>query len=131
MYSEKEASLLSPGLLAYIGDSVFEVMVREYLLKKGFRKLQDIHQKTVAIVNASSQAKIIALLEDYLSAEEWNIVRRGRNAGTGNVPTNAGVMDYRWSTGFEALIGFLYLSNQRERLAEIWDNIISFIEGEG
>lgn len=95
MYSEKEASLLSPGLLAYIGDSVFEVMVREYLLKKGFRKLQDIHQKTVAIVNASSQAKIIASLQDFLSTEEWNIVRRGRNAGTGNIPANADMIDYR------------------------------------
>ncbi|HHU92517.1 MAG TPA: ribonuclease III [Halanaerobiaceae bacterium] len=128
MYTAKEASLLSPGLLAYIGDSVFEVMVREHLLKKGFRKLQEIHQKTVAIVNATSQAKLVALLEDCLSPAEKDIVRRGRNSQTGKIPDNVDMIDYRWSTGFEALIGFLYLSDQRERLAEIWDNIIRAIE---
>ena len=82
----------------------------------------------MAIVNATSQAKLVALLEDCLSPAEKDIVRRGRNSRTGKIPDNVDMIDYRWSTGFEALIGFLYLSDQRERLAEIWDNIIRAIE---
>ncbi len=128
MYTEKTASLLSPGLLAYIGDSVYELMVRKYSLEKGHRKLHDIHQNTISLVNASSQANFLVEIKDSLTEKEKNIVRRGKNTKTGNVPNNAEIMAYRMSTGFEALIGYLHLSNQQDRLDEIWDMIVMFLE---
>ncbi len=128
MYTEKTASLLSPGLLAYIGDSVYELMARKYSLEKGHRKLHDIHQSTISLVNASSQANFLAEIKDSLTENEKNIVRRGKNTRTGNVPNNAEIMAYRMSTGFEALIGYLHLSNQQDRLDEIWDMIVMFLE---
>ncbi len=128
MYTEKTASLLSPGLLAYIGDSVYELMARKYSLEKGHRKLHDIHQNTISLVNASSQANFLAEIKDSLTEKEMNIVRRGKNTKTGNIPNNAEIMAYRMSTGFEALIGYLHLSNQQDRLEEIWDMIVKFLE---
>lgn len=128
MYTEKTASLLSPGLLAYIGDSVYELMARKYSLEKGHRKLHDIHQNTISLVNASSQANFLAEIKDSLTEKEKNIVRRGKNTKTGNVPNNAEIMAYRMSTGFEALIGYLHLSNQQDRLEEIWNKIVLFLE---
>lgn len=128
MYTEKEAGLLSPGLLAYIGDSIYEVMARKYFLKKGYRRLHDIHQKTITLVNASSQAHFLNKIETMLSEREKDIVRRGKNAKTGNVPNNAEIMEYRLSTGFEALIGYLYLSDQKDRLDQIWEKIVSYLE---
>ncbi|MFP4662610.1 MAG: Mini-ribonuclease 3 [Halanaerobiales bacterium] len=127
-YTEREAALLSPGLLAYIGDSVYELMARRYSLEKGHRRLHDIHQSTISLVNATSQANFLRIIEGILTEDEENIVRRGKNTKTGNVPNNAEMMDYRLSTGFEALVGYLYLSNQEDRLHTIWNKIIESLE---
>ncbi|MFP4015864.1 MAG: Mini-ribonuclease 3 [Halanaerobiales bacterium] len=127
-YTEREAALLSPGLLAYIGDSVYELMARKYSLGKGYRRLHDIHQNTISLVNATTQARFLRIIEDILVESEEDIVRRGKNTKTGNVPNNAEMIDYRLSTGFEALIGYLYLSDQEKRLNIIWNKITETLE---
>ncbi|MFW5991886.1 MAG: Mini-ribonuclease 3 [Halanaerobiaceae bacterium] len=124
MDKEKEASLLSPALLAYIGDSIFELKTREYFLEQGYRKLNTIHQQTVTLVNASSQAEALKMIEDKLNRREKNIVRRGKNTDIGTVSKNADIGEYRLSTGLEALFGYLYLADKRERLNELWQEII-------
>jgi len=124
MFTDKEVSLLPPGVLAYIGDSVFELLVRKYILDTGLRKLQDIHQKAISLVNATSQAELLREIEGFLTEEEKNIVRRGKNTNTGSVPKNAEIIDYRLSTGLEALFGYLYLCKRQERLEEIWQKIM-------
>ncbi len=115
---------MPPGVLAYIGDSVFELMVRRHIVDDGLRKLQDIHQKAVSLVNAASQAELLREIEDFLTEEERNIVSRGKNSNTGNIPKNTQMIDYRLSTGFEALFGYLYLCKNEERLEEIWREIM-------
>ncbi|MFW5972194.1 MAG: Mini-ribonuclease 3 [Bacillota bacterium] len=127
MYTDKEAGLLPPGLMAYIGDSVFELMVRKHFLKEGYRKLHDIHQQTISLVNASAQAAFLEVIKESLTQREKDIVNRGKNTKTGTVPNNADIMDYRMSTAFEALIGFLYLSEQKTRLEELWRKILLYI----
>lgn len=124
---EQEARLLSPGLLAYIGDSIYEVKARDYLLKKGYRSLNELHQHTVKIVNASAQAKVLRELDDNLSKKELSIVRRGRNYQGGNIPANSSMIDYRMSTGLEALFGYHYLSGNYERLDFIWGKIVDVL----
>jgi len=106
---------LSPVLLAYIGDAVFELMVRTALLVRGKRKLKEIHQDTVEHVKASSQARFIRDISEILSESEKELVRWGRNTKS-QVPRNANVGDYRLSTGLETLLGYLYLKGDLPRL---------------
>lgn len=108
---------LSPLVLAYVGDAVFELYVRTHLVSQGAR-VQDLHKAAVHFVQAKAQAEIVHAWEPLLSEEEKTIVRRGRNARS-TLPRNASVADYRYSTGFEALLGYLYLSGRRERLLEL------------
>jgi len=108
---------LSPLVLAYVGDAVFELYVRTHLVSRGSR-VQDLHKAAVHFVQAKAQAEIIHAWEPFLSEEEKAIVRRGRNARSA-LPRNASVSDYRYSTGFEALLGYLYLSGQNDRLQEL------------
>lgn len=123
-----EFRLLPVGLMAYIGDCVFELLVRKYSLGKGLRKLHDVHQNTISLVNANSQANILREIYNILTDEEKDIVRRGKNANTGNIPKNTEMIDYRMSTGFEALFGYLHLCKQEERISEIWNEIKSNIK---
>ncbi len=112
-----EAALLeaSPLVLAYIGDAVFELLVRIHIVSSGPRRMKDIHLDTVEMVKSQSQAKIIREIMDELNQDEQDIVRRGRNTRT-NPPKNANMQEYRMSTGFEALLGYLYLKGDEERL---------------
>ncbi|UII56054.1 Mini-ribonuclease 3 [Cytobacillus spongiae] len=107
--------------LAYMGDSVFEIYVRHHLIQNGRVKPHHLHREATKYVSAKAQSKIIhQLLNDqYLSEEEEAVVRRGRNAKSGTVPKNTDVQTYRYSTAFEALIGYLFLSDAKERLEEI------------
>ncbi|NLG33708.1 MAG: Mini-ribonuclease 3 [Syntrophomonadaceae bacterium] len=114
--SQEAVQEISPVVLAYIGDAVFELAVRTHIVADGHRKVKDIHLDTVALVKAESQAKVIRQMFDQLSEEEQAIVKRGRNAKSG-VPKHAGINDYRMSTGFEALLGFHYLRGDTDRLA--------------
>lgn len=112
---EKILRELSPVLLAYIGDAVFELLVRTHVVANGNRKVRNIHLDTVQVVRAESQARVVRRLWDELTPEEQDVVRRGRNAKS-TAPRHADPGDYHLSTGFEALLGHLYLKGEQERL---------------
>jgi len=125
--TEDKASVNLPSLaLAYIGDAVYELAVREHLLKSGACKVGELHDKTVAYVKAERQSALFAEIESLLSVKELEVFRKGRNAKGGHQPAHASVGVYRRATGLEALIGYLYLMRERERL----DNIFSILFSE-
>ena len=115
---EAQLRQTSAIILAYVGDAVFELMVRTHLVAMGPRKVRDIHLDTVDKVKAESQARIIQELLPELSEEEKDVYLRGRNAKA-TPPKHALIGDYRMSTGFEALIGYLYLKGDQGRLMYI------------
>lgn len=112
---------LNSVALAYVGDAVYELRVRHHLIKQGNVKPNQLHQLAVQYVSAPAQSKIIKkwLEEKYLTSEEEAVVRRGRNAKTHSVPKNISTEAYKYSTAFEALIGYHYLSENKERLNEL------------
>ncbi|CAM3976590.1 Mini-ribonuclease 3 [Cohnella lubricantis] len=109
-------SQLSPIVLAYIGDAVFEVYVRQMLIAKVVRKPNDLHRAAVRYVSAAAQAKLLRRWEPLLTEEEADIARRGRNAKSGQPPKNADPGEYRHATGLECLVGYLYYRGERDRL---------------
>ncbi|WP_186576186.1 Mini-ribonuclease 3 [Aquibacillus kalidii] len=128
---ETNAKLMKSLALAYMGDAVYEIYVRRYLLGKGALKPNSLHQSAVTFVSAKSQAKVLLYwLEtgDVLNEEEVGVVRRGRNAKSGSVPKNTTVQTYRYSTAFEALLGYLYLDGQEERLSNLISMAIQYVE---
>ena len=122
--NETDINLLSPLTWAYIGDSVYELLIRTYLVNKTKLKPHSLHIEAIKYVKAKSQADILKKLEEYLTDEEKDIVRRGRNAENHHLPKNANVEEYMYSTAFEALIGYLYLCKKDERLKEIFNLIL-------
>lgn len=114
-----DAKLLSPLVWAYVGDSVYELFVRTKLTNKSNAKPHKLHIESIKYVKAKAQADILKKIQDNLTDDEKDIVRRGRNTENHHVAKNANVADYSQSTGFEALIGFLYLTKQDDRLEEI------------
>jgi ribonuclease-3 family protein len=119
--------------LAYIGDAIYEVYVRHHLLSKGNVRPNQLHKLATKYVSAKAQATILHELSkvDYFSEEEMAIIRRGRNAKSGTVPKNTDVQTYRYSTAFEALIGYLHLEKNADRLAEIIQSSFELIQNEG
>jgi ribonuclease-3 family protein len=115
---------LSPLVLAYVGDAVFELHVREKLVRQGLGNVNALHHEAVRVVKATAQAQALSRVIDLLSDDEKDIVRRGRNAKSGSVPKGTEVQVYRYSTGLEALIGHLHLSGRHERLAELLDLLV-------
>lgn len=113
-----KTDLPSPIQLAYIGDAVWELHVRRTTLAGGEASLDDVHRRTVAKVQATEQAQIWHRIEGRLTDEERAIGRRARNARA-NVPRGVSVADYRYSTCFEAMLGYLYWTEQQERLKEV------------
>lgn len=109
----------SPLTLAYIGDGVFDLIIRSVVVGRGNTSANRLHQRTSRIVKAQTQAQIIAYLEPKLTQEEADIYRRGRNAKSPTMAKNATVADYRKATGLEALVGYLYLTDRFERLVEL------------
>ncbi len=106
--------------LAYIGDAVYELKVREYLLSSGITKVNNLHHEAITkYTSAQAQSKIINYLMDKLSEEEVEYFKRGRNTGGTHHPKNSSLKEYRLATGFESLIGALYLEKNYERLDEI------------
>ncbi|MFZ2538454.1 MAG: ribonuclease III domain-containing protein [Oscillospiraceae bacterium] len=115
--------MLSPLGLAYIGDCIFELMVRERIIAKGNMPVHKLHKMTVSYVCASAQSKAFGIIEGDLSDEEIAIYKRGRNANGNHIPKNANPVDYRRATGLEALFGFLHLSGQDKRVSELFESI--------
>lgn len=120
-----DLNLVNIITLAYIGDAVYEVYIREYLIKKGIAKVDELQREAVKYVSAKSQCKILERLidNDILNENELDIVKRGRNYKRTSHPKNTDIITYKMSSGFEALIGYLYLNNEKDRL----DKIISYI----
>ncbi|MGE5473843.1 MAG: Mini-ribonuclease 3 [Ignavibacteriales bacterium] len=116
---KKNIQEMTPITLAYIGDAVFELFVRLYLIGEGDVKTSLLHKKSITFVKAQAQAEIVKAISDLLTEEERDIIRRGRNIKPASPPKNADIMDYRYATGFEALIGYLYLMEDNKRLLEI------------
>ena len=124
--------LLTTNLLplAFIGDSVHTLYVREWCLNNAKEKMENYHNRASKFCKASSQAKALGLLSDVLNDEEREIVRRGRNAKPKHQAKNASSSEYSHSTAFEVLIGYLYLAKNEERLKEILNLSISLLEKE-
>ncbi|MBD7970939.1 ribonuclease III [Paenibacillus sp. Sa2BVA9] len=114
----RKPELIPPIALAYIGDAVYEVAVRQYLLSKSNLRPNHLHQNATSFVSAKAQSRILSYIEEELLPAEADIVRQGRNAKS-NVPKNADVLEYRHATAFECLIGYLYTSGYQERLREL------------
>ncbi len=113
-----------------MGDAVFELLVREYLLNKGVLKLNELQEKTLLFVPATRQAYFVKQLTEgsYLTVKEIDLIRRGRNIKTHKSPKNCDVITYKYATAFEILIGYLYV-NDRKRLNEIFEIVINISEG--
>lgn len=120
-----------PLSLAYIGDAVWELYVRHYLLVRGIVKPHELQQRSVQFVSATAQANVLQKLLPELTDEEQDIVRRGRNAKSKTAPKNTAILDYRHSTAIESLIGFLYLTDRLQRLAQLMEQVFDIIEAEG
>ena len=121
-----DVNLINVITLAYIGDAVYEVYVREYLIRNGIAKVEDLQKEAVKYVSAKSQCKILTYLMDreVLTDIELDIVKRGRNYKRASHPKNTDIITYKMSSGFESLIGYLYLNNDRERLTIIMNYIL-------
>lgn len=118
--SLEEINMLSPLTWAYVGDCIYELYIRTDLVNKTKLKPHKLHIETIKYVKAKAQANILKRIEKNLTEKELEIVRRGRNAENHHLPKNADPADYMYSTAFEGLIGYLYLTKQDERLKEIF-----------
>ncbi|MGI6132590.1 MAG: Mini-ribonuclease 3 [Bacillota bacterium] len=118
---ERQAAEVSPLVLAYVGDAVWELFVRSRLVAErgADSRVNELHGLAKRAVNAESQSSMVHPLMEYLDDDERDVVRRGRNVRPGHVPRTSGPADYRYATGFEALLGFLYLTGRTERLGEV------------
>ncbi len=118
----------NPLALAYIGDTIYDLYVRTKVLALGNRHVTQMHKDSVKFVKAHSQAVSMHALESVLSEEEMRIYKWGRNAKSNSVPKNADVGEYRIATGFETLIGYLYLKSENERLESLLDIAYNEVE---
>ena len=116
---EVEAREYSPLALAYLGDAVYELAIRTFVMNHGNTQVNKMHKKTAGLVKAEAQANFYKVLEEELTEEEKAVYRRGRNAKSVTMAKHATMKDYRMATGFEALMGYLYLTEQMER--SFWD----------
>ncbi len=116
---------MSPLVWAYVGDAVYELYVRNYLVNTTNLNPHKLHIQAINYVKAGAQAKILEELMEELTDEEKEIVRRARNAQNHHLPKNANVREYMYSTAFEGLIGYLYLTKQEERLSEFLKKVIN------
>lgn len=111
--------------LAFVGDSVYDLLVREYLLTTGKRQVGALNKDKVSMVCCSAQTKALDKIKESLSEEEEAVFKRGRNVQVNSVPKNGSLKDYHTATGLEALFGYLYLSKKVERIRELFEIIIS------
>ena len=126
----EDVKMLSPLVWAYIGDSIYETFIRVNLVNNSNAKPHKLHIESIKYVKAKGQADILKQLKEYLTEDELEIVRRGRNTQNHHVAKNANIADYSMSTAFEALIGYLYLTHQDDRLKEILDMSLKIAKNE-
>lgn len=119
---------LSPLVWAYVGDAVYELFIRHQLLTNGPDKTKNLHHKAVSKVRASFQAELVNKIQSFLNESELEILKRGRNVKSGHVPNGSDLITYRYSTAFEALIGYLYLKQEYSRLIEILEKTVELGE---
>ena len=127
--NEYEICQLPPLVLAYVGDSVYEVFVRSYLVGKGISQVNKLHVAAIDFVSAKSQAYLAKNLIEFLSEDEQYVLKRGRNAKSATTPKNANITDYRIATGFEALIGYIFLKKDYSRMHTLFDKILELKKG--
>lgn len=126
-FTKMQARQLNPLVMAFVGDAVYEVFIRTHLVDKHRdMSAHKLHVKVVSFVKAHSQSETVKKLQEYLNEEEMDIFKRGRNTKSTSVPKNADVQEYRAATGFEAIIGYLYLTEQLDRLNELLNLILGF-----
>ena len=125
--NELEVNQMSPLVWAYIGDSVYEQYIRNYLVTNTKYKPHKLHIEATKFVKAATQAKILQQIENDLTKEEKEIVRRTRNTKNHHLPKNSNIQEYMYATAFEGLIGYLHLSKDIDRLNEILELSLKYI----
>jgi ribonuclease-3 family protein len=128
LLSKKDIDMLSPLVWAYMGDAVYEQYVREHIIMQKMSKNGALHKKAIKYVSANNQLKILKYIEEFLTEDELEIIKRGRNSNPHSHAKNADIVNYKWATGFEALIGYLYLTGNKKRLTQIIDYCFSYID---
>lgn len=119
----------SPLVLAYIGDAVYELVIRSAVISHGSMQVNKMHKKSASLVKAETQANLIKVLMEELTEEEQAVYKRGRNAKSVTTAKHATMIDYRMATGFEALMGYLYLTDRSDRMLELLRNGLEKLGG--
>ncbi|MCI8825250.1 MAG: ribonuclease III [Lachnospiraceae bacterium] len=125
---KQDISTYSPLTLAYIGDGIYEIVIRSLVVGHGNGQVNRLHKKSSSLVKAETQSKIIKLLMDELTEEEVHIFKRGRNAHSFTSAKNASSADYHMATGFEAVMGYLYMEGRMQRIFELVERGLEKIE---
>ncbi|MBM6969616.1 ribonuclease III [Mordavella massiliensis] len=127
---EVDVQEYSPLTLAYIGDGIYDLVIRTLVINRGNKQVQKLHQETSALVQASAQSRMMRVLQEKLTEEEHAVYKRGRNAKSVSPAKNQSVTDYRRATGFEALMGYLYLKKDWKRMLELIRDGLESLEEE-
>lgn len=117
--TEVDIKEYSPLTLAYIGDSIYDLIIKSLVVNEGNRQVQKLHKETSMRVQASAQSKMMRAIQEHLTEEEHAVFKRGRNAKSVSPAKNQSITDYRRATGFEALMGYLYLKKEWKRMLEL------------
>ena len=123
-----DINAINTTALAYMGDAVYEQAVREHIIRKGSYHVQNMHRTSINFVKAGAQAKIIKTMFDDLTEPEQKLVKRARNRKSATKAKNADPITYKWATAFEALVGYLYLADEEERLQEVLSRAMEIAE---
>jgi len=124
---EKDVKMMAPLVLAYMGDAVYEAFIRNYLIKRSKVSVNELHKAATKFVKAKAQAEIVHALESELTEDEWVVIKRGRNQKSATTPKNAVLIDYKYATGFEALLGYLFFCGKTDRLLEVMKRAVEII----
>ena len=121
LFQMKEVDIkeYSPLTLAYIGDSIYDLIIKSLVINEGNKQVQKLHRETSSMVQASAQSKIMRTIQEHLTEEEHAVFKRGRNAKSVSPAKNQSITDYRRATGFEALMGYLYLKKEWKRMLDL------------
>ena len=116
---EVDPGTYSPLTLAYIGDSIYDLVIKSLVVNEGNKQVQKLHNATSTLVQASAQSKMMRRMQEHLTEEEHAVFKRGRNAKSVSPAKNQSITDYRRATGFEALMGYLYLKKEWKRMLDL------------